>query len=78
MKTSRHARNNIRLYKISETDIINTIELPDSSDKEGNRLIAFKKFPKKYDGYTLKVVYEIKAGETFVITAYPLKKKRWR
>ncbi len=78
MKTSRHTRNNIRLYKISETDIINTIELPDYSEKEGDRLIALKKFPNKYDGYPLKVVHEIREGETFVITAYPLKKKHWR
>lgn len=78
MKISRHARNNIRLYKISGTDIIKTIESPDSSDKERNMLIALKKFSKKYDGYPLKVVYEIKAGEPFVITVYPLKKKHWR
>jgi hypothetical protein len=78
MKISRHARNNIRLYKISETDIIEAIKSPDSSGKEGNKLIALKKFQDKFSGYPLKVVYEVTNEDILVITAYPLKKKHWR
>lgn len=78
MKRSRHARNNIRLYKIAEKDIIETIEAPDVTGKEGNRLIAIKKLTGRFSGYPLKVIYESIGGEIMLITAYPLKKKRWR
>ena len=78
MKLSRHARNNIRLYKILETDIIETINAPDLNDREGDKLIAIKKFTDKYSGYPLKVVYKRVKGEEIVITSYPLKKNHWR
>ena len=78
MKLSRHARNNIRIYKISERDIIETINAPDLTDREGDKLIAIKKFTDKYSGYPLKVVYKRVKGEEIVITSYPLKKKHWR
>ncbi len=78
MEISRHARNNMRLYNISERDIGSAIDSPDTSDKEGNKVVAVKKFPDKYSGYPLKVVYEKIENEIFVITAYPLKKKMWR
>ena len=78
MKLSRHVKNNIRLYKIAEKDIIETIELPDSAHREGNKLIAIKKFQKKFSGYPLKVTYEKIGAEIKIITAYPLKKKHWR
>jgi len=32
MKISRHAKNNMRLYGINETDILETIESPDLTD----------------------------------------------
>ena len=78
MKLSRHARNNIRLYKIAEKDIIETIESPDVTSKEGNRSIAIKKFRGRFSGFPLKVVYEKIGDEIIIITAYPLKKKHWR
>jgi len=78
MKLSRHAKNNMRLYKIAEEDIMITIEKPDSKHKEGNRFIAYKQFSNKFSGYDLKVVYERIEGSVTVITAYPLKKKHWR
>jgi hypothetical protein len=78
MKISRHARNNIRLYRISEKEILETIESPDNASEEVDRLISLKRFPGKFSDYPLKVVYREVAGEPFVITAYPLKKKVWR
>jgi len=42
------------------------------------KTIAIKKFSGKYSGYPLKVVYEKREEELFVITTYPLKKKLWR
>jgi hypothetical protein len=78
MKISRHARNNMRLYKISEDDIMSAVESPDVSATEENRMIAMKKFRDKFSGYPLKVVYEKIKGEIFILTAYPLKKKMGR
>jgi hypothetical protein len=78
MKISRHARNNMRLYRISEKDIMSAVESPDVSTKEENRMVAMKKFRDKFSGYPLKVVYEKIENEIFILTAYPLKKKIWR
>jgi hypothetical protein len=78
MKISRHARNNMRLYKIPETDILKAIESPDIFDREGINVIAIKKLQNKYSNYPLKVVYEKTEKEFLIITAYPLKKKMWR
>ena len=78
MRFSRHARNNMRLYKISESDIMETIESPDSADREMNKRTSLKGFSNRFSGYPLKVVYDIIEGEIMVITAYPLKRKRWR
>ncbi len=77
MKLSRHAKNNLRLYKIAKRDITEAVESPDFTDKEGNALIAIKEFLSKFSGYPLKVIYEKKGGQIKVITAYPLKKKHW-
>ena len=78
MEISRHARNNMRLYNISERDILNAIDLPDVSGREGNKVVAVKKFQDKFSGFPLKVVYEKIGNELFIITAYPIKKKMWR
>lgn len=78
MRLSRHARNNIRLYGIKENEIVDTMELPDFSEKEGNKTIAVKKFLNRFSGYPLKVVYEKRGNDIFVITAYPLKRQQWR
>jgi hypothetical protein len=78
MEISRHARNNMRLYNISERDIINAIDSPDVSGREGDKVVAVKKFQDKFSGFPLKVVYEKIGNELFIITAYPIKKKMWR
>ena len=78
MEISRHARNNMRLYNISERDIQNAIDSPDVSGREGDKVVAVKKFQDKFSGFPLKVVYEKIGNELFIITAYPIKKKMWR
>ena len=78
MKLSRHARNNVRLYKIDLEDIVLTISSPERTDTEGNRLVALKTHPNKFSGYPLKVVYEQAGKDLTIVTAYPLKKKHWR
>jgi hypothetical protein len=78
MEISRHARNNMRLYNISERDILNAIDSPEVSGREGDKVVAVKKFQDKFSGFPLKVVYEEIGNELFIITAYPIKKKMWR
>ena len=78
MEISRHARNNMRLYNISERDILNAIESPDVSGKEGEKVVVMKNFQDKFSGFPLKVVYEKTGNELFIITAYPIKRKMWR
>jgi hypothetical protein len=78
MKISRHARNNMRLYKVSERDIVTVLESPDVSTKEENRMVVMKNFQDKFSGYPLKVVYEMVEKEIFIVTVYPLKRKMWR
>ena len=78
MQFSRHVRNNMRLYKITERDIMKTVESPNSKGREGKKLTAIKKFSNRFSGYTLKVVYKKSGGEITIITAYPLKKRHWR
>ncbi len=78
MEISRHARNNMRLYNISEKDILNAIDSPDVSGREGDKVVAVKKFQDKFSGFPLKVVYKKIGNELFIITAYPIKKKMWR
>ncbi|MFZ6017358.1 MAG: DUF4258 domain-containing protein [Nitrospirota bacterium] len=73
MKPSRHARNNMRLYDISEKEIIDAIRSPDYIEKIGIKVTVHKIFPNRFSGFPLKVVYEEK-DEIFIITAYPLKK----
>jgi hypothetical protein len=74
MNLSRHTKNNMRLYKITEKDIMDAIESPDSTGVEGDKLIALKRFSSKYSQYPLKVIYTKTKGEVTIVTAYPLKR----
>jgi hypothetical protein len=78
MKLSRHIKNNMRLYNITEEDILKVLELPDSTGSEGGKLTAIRKYSKKFRGLPLKVVYEKTEKDMVIITVYPLKKKSWR
>jgi hypothetical protein len=73
VKLSRHARNNMRLYGIKETEIQETINSPDREDTQEGRKVAYKTFPNRFSGLPLKVIFVI-GKETVIITAYPLKK----
>ena len=68
----------MRLYNISEKDILNAIDSPDVSGREGDKVVAVKKFEDKFSGFPLKVVYEKIGNEPYIITTYPIKRKMWR
>jgi len=79
IKFSRHADRRMRLYKIDEKDVRNTIE----SIIIDKGLIVGRHEKINYDlkikyGYPLKVVFVIENDRVEVITAYPLKKERVR
>ena len=65
-------------FYISERDILNAIDSPDVSGREGDKVVTVKKFQDKFSGFPLKVVYKKIGNELFIITAYPIKKKMWR
>jgi hypothetical protein len=74
VKISRHARNNMKLYEVAMSELSGTINFPDIIEPEGDRVIVCKYFNDRFSGYPLKVVYEKKEEDFFVITAYPLKR----
>ena len=78
IQASRHARSNMKLYGITLDDISATILASDTTQSEGSKLVALKKFRNKFSGYPLKVVYEESAEDVLIITVCPLKKKVWR
>jgi hypothetical protein len=77
MRISRHARNNVRLYRISREEIEETIHAPDRIGKEGRYTVAHKTFPGRFGSLPLKVVYVVER-EAVVIFAYPLRRVWWR
>ncbi len=78
MILSRHAKSSIKLYGITNEEISEAVESPDAADMQGSKTVAIKKFDKRFSGFPLKVVYEKRENDVFIITAYPLKKKLWR
>ena len=56
IKISRHAKNNLRLYKISINDIKSSINSYNSSYNEDDKLIYIKIFKNRFNNYPLKVV----------------------
>ncbi len=77
MRLSRHARSNMKLYGITADDVSEAIGTPELLESQTGKQVAIKRFGKRFSGYPLKVVFELSGGETFVITAYPLKRKAW-
>jgi hypothetical protein len=51
---------------------------PISAARKGRRTVALKRFPHRFAGYPLKVVYREEEGEILIVTAYPFKKAYWR
>lgn len=73
IKFTRHAKNRIRLHKITEFEIETTINKPDFVEpSSGGKLNAWKKTSEKY----LRVTYKEEPANNLVITAVK-KKKGW-
>lgn len=63
----------MRLYGIQKQEIEQAIQAPERLEQEGRYQVAYKTFPGRFDGKSLKVVYVIE-DDIVVITAYPLRK----
>jgi hypothetical protein len=74
IKPTRHAKNNIKLYKITMEDIEKVLEEAEIRYIEEDRHIAIKRIKGKFGNMPLKVVYMIEADDKIIITAYPLRK----
>lgn len=66
------------MYGISEEDVSLAMSSPDHVDTLGARMTVLRRFPDKFSGYPLKVVYESITGEPLIVTAYPLKRSSKR
>jgi len=67
----------MRLYRITRTEIEETIQASDFAGREGRYHIALKTFPGRFGSVPLKVIYVVEQ-EAFVVSAYPLRGVRWR
>ncbi|MFO0795594.1 MAG: DUF4258 domain-containing protein [Candidatus Brocadiaceae bacterium] len=74
---SRHARRRMRLYKVDEYDVTETVNTYEANNllTTGRYEVINKQLIEKY-GYPLKVVYQKENTGIVVITAYPVRKGR--
>ena len=72
---SRHARRRMRLYNISEEDVLSAIlhHNPELAFLEGKQEVISKKILSVH-GHPIKVVFLVENDIITVVTAYPLKK----
>ena len=69
---SRHAKHNMKLYNISESDVEKVIEESLSLLQENDRFVVIKHLQNKFKNKPLKVVYKIENERKFIISTYPL------
>ena len=74
IKPTRHAKNNIKLYKITMEDIEEVLEEAEIRYIEEDRYVAIKRIKGKFGNMPLKVVYMVEDDDKIIITAYPLRK----
>ncbi|MFQ5771024.1 MAG: DUF4258 domain-containing protein [bacterium] len=74
IKLTRHAKNNMRLYKITKDDIKHVIEQAEEIEVEKDKFIAIKKIKNKFQNLPLKIVYSKIEDMNIIITAYPIRK----
>ena len=63
----------MRLYGITVTDVELVLAAPDRRDQEGEYLIAYRQFFRRFGNLPLKVIYVIEE-QPVIVSVYPLKK----
>ncbi len=74
IKITRHAKNNIKLYKIRMEDIEEVLKEGEIRHIEEDKYIALKRIKGKFGNMPLKVVYTMENDDKIIITVYPLKR----
>ncbi|MFQ5674394.1 MAG: DUF4258 domain-containing protein [bacterium] len=74
IKFTRHAKNNMRLYNISEDDVNAVIDKPDEASEQKDKTISIKHIENRFSNMPLKVVHGRKKEVTIIITTYPVRK----
>ena len=74
---SRHALRRMQLYKVEESDVVETINSTIAEEQVSGkkREIVNKELAKKYR-FPLKVIFAQENDKILVITVYPLRKER--
>ena len=62
----------MRLYGVTVADVELTIAAPDRREQQGEYLIAYRQFFRRFGNLPLKVVYVVEA-EPVIVTVYPLR-----
>jgi len=77
IKISRHAKRRMSLYRIDESDVIETIkrEMTSMITMSETRTAVNRDLSSKY-GFPLKVVFVHEGHTVIVVSAYPVKKER--
>ena len=63
----------MRLYGITTADVEAVVTSPERRDEEGEYLVAYRQFFRRFDGFPLKVVYVVE-NDVVIVSVYPLKK----
>ena len=78
LRFTRHARNNVRLYRISPSHIESAIREPEHAELQDRRTVVYKRFPEHYNNLPLKVVFETTGDDNVIVPAYPHKGSKTR
>ena len=73
---SRHARRRMKLYRISEADVIAVLAAGYRENYPSDRFTYTKDMPGFK--YPLKVIVQKEGGMCTIITAYPLKRREMK
>ena len=72
---SRHAKRRMQLYGISEDEVSEVLSQGDRETLATGKIAFVHDFERKFS-YPIKVVALQSAGDTLIITAYPIKKRK--
>jgi len=75
IKFSRHAKRRMKLYGISEEDVLNVLRNGRKEPSEDEKIVFLHDISKKFK-YPVKVIMAQGDKAPVIVSAYPLKKRR--
>jgi len=64
----------MRLYGITADEVELIVSSPEQREEEGDCVVAYRHFLRRFGGFPLKVVYVMEDDEPLIVTVYPLRK----